>query len=58
VTDKAQVWIRTRYGLEGRGFETWWDEFSLFHTGPEAHLATSTMDTVDLSRSKAGGTRH
>jgi hypothetical protein len=26
------------------------------HTGPEAHLATSTVDTVALSRSKAVGT--
>jgi hypothetical protein len=26
------------------------------HTGPDAHFATSTVDTVALSRSKAVGT--
>ena len=53
----SSVGTATRYGLDGSGIESWWGaRFSApVHTGPGAHLASSTTGTGSFPGGKAAG---
>jgi hypothetical protein len=53
----SSVGIATRYGLDGPGTESRWEErFSaLVQTGPGAHPASYTMSTGTFPGGKAAG---
>ena len=51
----SSVGIVTDYGLDGQGFDSWWErEFPTSQTGPGAHPASCTMGTGSFPGVKCG----